>query len=70
MEEKREKEKDRVGSVAPEYQETASVFLDTSIAPTVPSRGLKGARATHILIERKEGNKEGEERKKGCPHLM
>lgn len=56
-EEKREKEKGPVGSVAPEYREMASVFLGTLIAPAVPSRGLEGSKS-HPHFNRKKKRKQ------------
>lgn len=68
--EKREKEKDRRGSIAPEYQETASVFLNTLIAPTVPSRELKGGRSQPHFNRKKRGKQRGrrEEEKLSISH--
>lgn len=59
-----EKEKDSGGSATPEYQETASGFLNTLMAPTVPSRGLKAGKSQPCLYRKKGRKQRGGEKER------
>lgn len=59
-----EKEKDGGGSATPEYRETASVFLNTLMAPAVPSRGLKAGKSQPCLYRKKRRKQRGREKER------